>query len=237
MDTNKLLSVVVSKCYASCLGDCSSKISREHFISESLLDLSIDPDGKVVVDGLLSKDGLRLTTKNTAVAKILCKKHNEDLSDYDSCFSLITKELMDFNHNSCDKEISFSGKEATLWLIKTFLGSIAVRNLQKYLHGGQNQFDYLVNILFSKLEFNNAFGFTLAEEDPPKETQRDEGFSPWVLSIVRSGKVIVGIKAWVYPFVLTFLVPGINYNGLRPLGCSLKVLGSSKKTLDFKINW
>lgn len=227
----------MSKCYAQCLGDCSAKISLEHYISKSLLELSVDENNFVLIDGLVSKDGLRLSTSKAATAHILCEKHNNALSDYDSCFSSLVKDLIDFNRSQDDKTIVLNGEKTTLWLIKTLLGNLAVRKNNEKLHQGQNQFDYLVNILFSRLEFNQSLGFTLAREDPPEKFRRDGGVSPWALEYLSSDGITVGIKAWVNPFSFTFLVPGLNFSELRPLGCLFKVNGSTERTLDFRISW
>ena len=227
----------MSNCYAQCLGNCSGKISREHYISRSLLELSLDADNKVMVDGLLSKDGLKLSTLNTAVAKVLCETHNNFLSEYDSSFSALVKELMEFNQESTDKILEVSGEEITLWLVKAFLGRVAAENNQENIYQGSNQFDYMVNVLFQKLHFNESLGFTLAVEDPPAETHREGGFPPWATSIQKSNGIIVGFKAWVYPFSFVFLLPGIGGGELRPSGCLFNVTGPDPRKLEFRITW
>lgn len=225
------------KCYAENIGGCSAGISREHYISKALLELSKDSDGAVVIDGLPSKDGLRLKTKNAAVSKILCANHNSKLSSYDTCFSDFVKSLIDFNQSRDNKKIILDGKDTTCWLIKTFLGNLVARNLQDKIYQGENQFNYLVNVLYSKLDFNDAFGFTLEEENPPEMTKVEGCYPPWSICFVRSGDVIIGLNVWAYPFKLTFLIPGINYNNLRPLGCSFNVLGEGARELELRVTW
>jgi hypothetical protein len=70
----------MASCWAPCLGNCSNKQSREHLVTQSLfLGDSIKVQGfpwcktKPVEIGLAS-----------ATAKILCQKHNNDLSVIDS---------------------------------------------------------------------------------------------------------------------------------------------------------
>src|SRR5690348_538201 len=69
----------MESCWASCLGNCSNKLSREHLVSKSLfLSESIRVQGfpwckddpvDIGISGLTSK--------------ILCELHNNDLSPYD----------------------------------------------------------------------------------------------------------------------------------------------------------
>jgi hypothetical protein len=66
-------------CWAACLGDCSEKMSREHPISRSMFE-----GDEILVQGY---PWCRETPQKTSVAnltrKVLCRKHNSDLSDID----------------------------------------------------------------------------------------------------------------------------------------------------------
>src|SRR5207245_4901734 len=67
-------------CWANQLGGCSQKITREHVVSRGLFDSE-----QIMVQGFKwclnepKKIGL-----SNLVAKILCKRHNNDLSDLDA---------------------------------------------------------------------------------------------------------------------------------------------------------
>lgn len=67
-------------CWAECLGNCSDKISREHVVSQSLF-----PEADVInVSGFSwCKEPKKIGLANLT-AKILCKKHNSELSEIDS---------------------------------------------------------------------------------------------------------------------------------------------------------
>jgi hypothetical protein len=68
----------VAECWASALGSCSEKISREHLISDSLFV------GNVVrVQGFSWCKEAKEIGLSSLTSKILCKKHNEDLSPVD----------------------------------------------------------------------------------------------------------------------------------------------------------
>jgi hypothetical protein len=67
-------------CWASCLGGCSNKITREHLVSAALfLDNQIRVEGLPWCKGEPVQIGLSNLT-----SKILCKKHNSDLSGIDT---------------------------------------------------------------------------------------------------------------------------------------------------------
>ena len=67
-------------CWASCLDNCSDKLSREHLVSGGLFtDNSVMVEGFPWCKGQAVKIGLSGLT-----SKILCEKHNNDLSDVDT---------------------------------------------------------------------------------------------------------------------------------------------------------
>lgn len=66
-------------CWAACLGGCSGKISREHIVSRSLFE-----GESIMVSGFSwCKDEEKEIGLSSLTAKILCVKHNNDLSDVD----------------------------------------------------------------------------------------------------------------------------------------------------------
>lgn len=67
-------------CWAACLGDCCGKLSREHVVSRSLfLGEQVSAHGFAWCKAEPKVVGLSSLT-----AKILCRKHNSDLSGLDS---------------------------------------------------------------------------------------------------------------------------------------------------------
>ena len=71
---------VVDGCWAASLGDCEGKLSREHTISECLF-----ASGKVTVSGFpWCKGQLKTIGVSNLTRWILCKHHNNRLSDLDS---------------------------------------------------------------------------------------------------------------------------------------------------------
>ena len=67
-------------CWAKCLGDCAEKQSREHIVSQALFISET-----VIVQGFnWCKDAPKEIGLSNLTAKILCRKHNSDLSPLDS---------------------------------------------------------------------------------------------------------------------------------------------------------
>lgn len=65
-------------CWASCLGDCEGRSSREHLFSSNLFGSSV-----TVTGGPYGDEPLRIGT-GSLVSRILCEKHNSDLSPLDA---------------------------------------------------------------------------------------------------------------------------------------------------------
>ncbi len=69
----------MSACWASCLGNCADKITREHLVSRGLfLEDEMTVEGFPWCKGKQVKIGLASLT-----AKILCRQHNSNLSEVD----------------------------------------------------------------------------------------------------------------------------------------------------------
>jgi hypothetical protein len=83
-----------AKCYAAPLSSCSSKISREHYLSANILELfeCLDTDHIPFLKGGVPKriDPMCLN------AKILCTTHNEYLSPLDTVAGELFRFLLTF---------------------------------------------------------------------------------------------------------------------------------------------
>ena len=72
-------------CYARELGGCSRQISKEHYVSDAILRQVSLGESRVLVRNLQfqnpnTQERLGISS---LVAKVLCSKHNSDLSDFD----------------------------------------------------------------------------------------------------------------------------------------------------------
>jgi len=198
----------MEKCFASCLGDCAKGISREHYISRSLLKLVTDENGKVDLGGPLDR-GKPLPPQNLAVAKILCGKHNSDLSDYDSEVNNLVRNILTFNQNDYDQTLEVDSQKVTLWMIKLIVGYYAATKKLEYI-GDQNSLDYLVRLLFKKVALPSEFGINIYVGETnagfPSNKIRDGGYPPWMFEMSEAENRVGGVTLWCYPLRISFFL-------------------------------
>lgn len=81
-------------CWASALGECSTKLSREHYVSAALFG----DDSAITVQGFSwCKDEPKKIGLASATVKVLCTKHNSDLSPVDMAGLDAFKALAEFH--------------------------------------------------------------------------------------------------------------------------------------------
>jgi hypothetical protein len=117
-----------SRCYLGGTGDCSDQISREHYISRSVLQQL----GSVLrLNGapwLAAGESREISVENLT-AKILCDRHNEALSPLDAeaghFFASLIKALQDLDRKTLSRRPVFhlvGGEMVELWLLKVACG-------------------------------------------------------------------------------------------------------------------
>lgn len=117
-------------CYASLLGDCAGPLSREHAVSEAVLDSINQGEGVVVSGTSWIEEGSRTLPPSALGSRVLCKRHNEQLGPiYEvgvTIFAEIRRAIRDA-HAACalGVEQTVSGEDFAMWLLKVFCGSIA----------------------------------------------------------------------------------------------------------------
>jgi len=147
------------KCYARILGNCSKKISNEHFISKCILE-KLGKYHRISNVGWFSRDiNFKEIPAGSMKAKVLCKRHNDLLSYLDNeannFFSELINALND-NKNYKYHEANINGDYLERWMMKAFLGALSsgylLRNGLRIL---KNSFpDKLIRELYSKKDYN-----------------------------------------------------------------------------------
>ena len=121
------------RCYAAPLGDCSSTISREHYITEGVLKLIGDP---ITVGGFpwLAGKEKTLATKGLT-SKILCDRHNSALSGLDEVGIRFFEKLRAARFEKppsdlvvCAQTYLFRGEMVELWILKILCGLLMSGN-------------------------------------------------------------------------------------------------------------
>jgi hypothetical protein len=127
-------------CYAKELSNCSTDISREHYISRGLL---IEMGGKPQIAGFSfqPQDTLRRVGVEALTSHILCKRHNSCLSPLDKEAQRCLGALRTFDaalqdgQTPISDEVTINGADLERWMLKVLigmnhakvLGSISVR--------------------------------------------------------------------------------------------------------------
>lgn len=121
----------IRRCYASRLADCSSTLSREHYISASLLHY-LDQFKNLTVSGLPWLNGQEKVLPPDALAsKILCERHNSALSPLDAMAVHLFQAFDEEGVAGSGQQLLhlFSGHDLERWLLKMLCGLAFSGNL------------------------------------------------------------------------------------------------------------
>jgi hypothetical protein len=115
-------------CYLGGTADCSAQISREHYMSSSVLQ-QLGTTLRVSGMPWLSSGETLDTSVASLTAKILCKRHNEALSPLDTeaaeFFSVLRQALIDLKRKTLSRKPILhllSGEALELWMLKVACG-------------------------------------------------------------------------------------------------------------------
>lgn len=115
-----------SGCYASGLEDCGGRLSREHYISESLLR-HLNSDEGLRVWGLPWIDEtLQFSYPPGAFAsKVLCERHNAALSPLDDLATYLFESLNEGKAQGDERKLVYllNGHDIERWLLKVLCGA------------------------------------------------------------------------------------------------------------------
>lgn len=124
------------KCMFSFSKNCCQKISREHYISEGILDL-ISREKRINVKGIagFGSESFTQISKDSLVVKSLCIRHNTSASPLDAEALRLMKALFEIDDSFTEphfkpKLFLFSGVDIERWMIKTVVGMISARNIR-----------------------------------------------------------------------------------------------------------
>lgn len=117
------------RCYARELRDCSAEISREHYISKSVL-LAIGEIPEIAGLKFQKDNTLQSFGVGAMTAKVLCKHHNEALSPLDAEGARFFKALREVDQDLRDgtspttTEITVDGAKLERWMLKLLAGLV-----------------------------------------------------------------------------------------------------------------
>lgn len=145
-------------CYASSLGGCSAKLSREHYISESVLKqigLGLDLERRDQIGNI----SWNRRSPQSMTAKILCERHNSVLSPLDKAgaalfhtINALENELADNRDMRRPFHSKLDGHATERWLLKCAFGLCFGSQLQNTTTETPIRFirnqDQLLRVLF-----------------------------------------------------------------------------------------
>lgn len=119
-------------CYAAFFNDCGSKLSKEHYLSESILKILNQKErGGLRVGGLPWQEGdiSQPISPKSLTARILCERHNSALSNLDSMAVRLFRTFDNIAGNTENKLCLFNGHDIERWLLKVLCGMFVSNNL------------------------------------------------------------------------------------------------------------
>lgn len=139
------------RCYARSLNDCSKQLSKEHYISKSILELN-NESRFLEVSGFPWQKSENLTPVSIKdlASNVMCARHNSALSSLDS----LALTVFDFlTINSANEDFKFlNGNEFERWFLKLLCGLFSSGNVlinNKKFKGWQPPSEWL-HVLFKQ---------------------------------------------------------------------------------------
>lgn len=156
----------MDKCYAKILGNCDGPLTREHFVSLSVLTLIAGGEDKTLSVGGFSwipEGETKELDPKSVVSKILCYRHNEDLSRLDT----EALKFFRFLHHGYDvSEEEVNGLLLEKWMLKCAIGISKVGNKSNFESTIAIE-DGMISLLFNDNPIEEPRGFFF-EADKPK---------------------------------------------------------------------
>jgi hypothetical protein len=124
------------RCYASRLGTCSSKITKEHYVSHGVLKRF--GDRITIIGATWLGKGPKTIPIATFAPKVLCEAHNATLSALDNTAKNVFDALLDFDAelspratSPAHRSVRVSGWEFERWFLKVYCGMHAAGHLKE----------------------------------------------------------------------------------------------------------
>lgn len=174
------------KCYARILDDCSGKISREHYFSNSVLSI-LNRNLDLKLEGFpWQTPGVNPGPK-ALTAKVLCEDHNNRLHDLDDAALKVfgffeeskAKLHSETSHDNLVCEVS--GDQFELWILKYFAGLMASGNLRTQTDPFPKSDPQLswVQLLFQEIGMPHNWGlYCISSADDEVFRYSGMGFAP-----------------------------------------------------------
>ena len=211
------------KCYASSLGDCSDKQSKEHYISKGIWR-----NEEVTFDGFRwTPDGPRKLPVLSVAAKILCTVHNPALSYLDAVFQRLFETGAKFHNNQYERgklkrsaiwktdRATFDGYDLERLFAKIAVGAMQNEPSVKWHHSGTDPIDSpkeIVEVIFGLRRFERPMGMYLVNAVGDTIINEDRVTISTLLHPASNGVIgaLIGIRHWQFFINMSDIDPA-NY--------------------------
>lgn len=187
------------ECWASALGDCAKGQSGEHYISDGIFD-----GASVTALGLpWCRDDQRTIGMRSAVANILCGKHNQELSPFDAEAAKLSAFLRESIHQQplAAANVRLNGFLLEKWALKTFLNLGYIRGLNREQANRIDPQDFLVRYLYRDEPVPDGVGLYFVTDKVSNNTNVTHGL--WWNAIHDRGQLREGATT-VFGMTFTF---------------------------------
>ena len=195
-------------CWMYPYNDCSSKISREHYVSKSTL---IQVGDSIDVSGtrwLEKRSSARIRVKRL-VAKNLCERHNKAFEPLDRETSSFFRALLSISGLSNSEKHSkylISGDDIQRWMYKTLFGLVTSKSMQGpegelILPGCQTRDD--LDMLFDPVKQNDEIGMYVFSEPGTSFTSTKSVVVAPLLDKIRGTLIGMEVRLASFAFLVT----------------------------------
>jgi len=197
----------LESCYANCLADCGSERSREHYISESLLQY-LNRDNDLRVGGLpwiTSKE--QVLPPSALASRVLCERHNSALSILDAIAVRLFQAFDEEGAAGSSQQLIylFSGHDLERWLLKILCGITCSKNVSLEVEADLSIPEYWLRILFGELQFPDEQGLYVCKT----RGHRFEGPRGLQLRTITGRGRLTGMGLWICGYELILSMSGL----------------------------
>ncbi len=202
-----------TQCYAAHHRNCVGKISKEHFLSDSVLR---EFGTSVKVSGFywITKGDSKSLTSATIGSNILCQGHNSALSPLDDEAHKLFRIALDFaeagRRNASENEFRlFAGEDIERYVLKAMIGAVSSASLaaggqQIRVNRASDGHKVLVDLLFGWQTIPEGMGLYVLATSQQRQTVRKH-IETYLLMDANDRKAIVGIYMNIFGLPLAFL--------------------------------
>jgi hypothetical protein len=207
------------KCYAKGVGDCCRKLSAEHWVSKSIIELIDEGRGRKskVVSVTRSKPqelGVpRILGIGNLTGKVLCVAHNEMLSPLDSAGKKMFEAMEDIHYgcktpNKREKVGRIDGDQLERFLLKVICGTLFSGNLglaDGSMKGNALRSDWL-KILVEGTGLPPGHGLYYLPVGSDEIIHADKNVLTFTLLLSAEPREPCGIRAWFFGIEFVLLL-------------------------------